>query len=95
MAVLLELSVTAATQELFNQLDDRVGEAMMQAGGPPAGLLAHVVYPVDDGFVVADVWRTEAEGQAYLSEVLRRLVDEEGLSVREVRARPVWSFARP
>lgn len=59
------------------------------------GLLAHVVYPVDDGFVVAEVWRTEAEGQAYPSEVLRPLAEEEGLSVQEVRARPVWSFARP
>ena len=37
MAVVLRLTVSPATQEQFNVLDDRVGEAMMAAGGPPAG----------------------------------------------------------
>ncbi|MFI6830791.1 hypothetical protein ACIBG5_27075 [Kribbella sp. NPDC050241] len=39
MAVLLQLTVTPATHEQFDQLDVRVGESMMRAGGPPAGLL--------------------------------------------------------
>ena len=64
MAVLVQLSVSPATQEEFNELDARVGQSMMAAGGPPAGLMSHVVYPEGDGFVVAEVWRTEAEGQA-------------------------------
>jgi len=95
MAVLLELSIEVATQDQFNALDDRVGEAMMQAGGPPAGLLAHVVYPAGDGFVVADVWRSEHEGRAYVAEVLIPLAQHAGLTPSEPRARAVWSFARP
>jgi hypothetical protein len=95
MAVLLELSIEAATQDQFNELDDRVGEAMKQAGGPPAGLLSHVVYPAGDGFVVADVWRSEAEGRAYVADVLAPLAGQLGLTPNEPRALAVWSFARP
>ena len=95
MAVLLQLTVTPATQEQFDQLDARVGESMTQAGGPPAGLMSHVVYPQGEGFVVADVWRTQAEGQPYLDEVLRPLLVELGLTATKTTLLPVWSFARP
>ncbi len=57
--------------------------------------MAHVVYPDGDGFVVADVWRTDAEGVAYVDDVLRPLMDELGLAVHETDVRPAWSFARP
>lgn len=96
MAVLLELLVTPATQESFDRLDARVGQAMADAGGPPPGLMAHVVYPAGGGFVVADVWRTESEGQSYVDDVLRLLIAETGLTANEAtKVRPVWSFARP
>lgn len=68
---------------------------MMQAGGPPAGLMSHVVYPEGDGFVVADVWRAQTEGEPWVDDVLRPLMSELGLAVRETVVRPVWSFARP
>ena len=95
MAVVLQLSVFPATQDQFNVLDARVGEAMMSAGGPPAGLMSHVVYPVDEGFVVSGVWRTEAEGRNYVDGVLRPLVAEVGLTPMETECLPAWSFARP
>jgi hypothetical protein len=95
MAVLLELTVTPATHEQFDQFDVRVGQSMMQAGGPPPGLMSHVVYPQGEGFVVADVWRTQAEGQPYVDEVLRPLLIELGLTATGSTVLPVWSFARP
>jgi len=95
MAVLLELTVTPATQDQFNELDAKVGESMMQAGGPPAGLMSHAVYPEGDGFVIAQVWRAEAEGQRYVDDVLELLIAESGLNVEDTLVRPVWSFARP
>jgi hypothetical protein len=95
MAVLLHLTVTPATQEQFDQLDARVGQAMTQAGGPPAGLMSHVVYPQGEGFVIAGVWRTQAEGEPYVDEVLRPLLLELGLTATESTVHPVWSFARP
>ena len=42
VAVLLEFTVGAATHDQFNEMDDRVGETMLRAGGPPPGLMAHV-----------------------------------------------------
>jgi hypothetical protein len=95
MAVLLQVTVAPATQDQFNALDARVGQSMEEAGGPPEGLMSHVAYPEGEGFVVADVWRSEAEGRAYVEEVLRSLLSELGLTPHETSARPVWSFARP
>jgi hypothetical protein len=95
MAVLLQLTVTPATQEQFDQLDVRVGQSMTQAGGPPAGLMSHVVCPEGEGFVVSDVWRTQAEGAPFFDEVLRPLLLELGLTATKSTVLPVWSFARP
>jgi hypothetical protein len=95
MAVLLMLPVSDATQDAFNVLDGRVGQSMASAGGPPAGLMAHVVYPAEGGFVVAEVWRAEDEGRAYMDDVLRPLLTELGLGATDIELRPVWSFARP
>jgi hypothetical protein len=95
MAVFLRLRVTPATQDQFQALDDRVGQAMMAAGGAPTGLMSHVVYPEDDGFVVAQVWRTEAEARAYVDDQLRPLVADVGLTARGFEVVSAWSFARP
>ena len=54
MAVLLELTVTPATQDQFYELDAKVGQSMQQAGGPPEGLMSHAVYPEGEGFVIAE-----------------------------------------
>jgi hypothetical protein len=43
MAVVLAQTVSRSTQEQVNVLDDRVGQAMMASGGPPSGLMSHVV----------------------------------------------------
>jgi hypothetical protein len=95
MAVLLLVSVATGTQDQFNDLDARVGQAMAQSGGPPAGLMSHVVYPEGAGFVIAEVWRAEAEGRAFVDAVLRSLINEVGLSAEETTVRSAWSFARP
>lgn len=95
MASILQLAVSPATQDQFNELDVKVGQSMMQAGGPPDGLMSHAVYPEGDGFVIAEVWRGEDEGQRYVEGVLRPLIVESGLAGQEIVVRPVWSFARP
>lgn len=96
MAALLQFTVTPATQDQFNELDDKLEKSMMQGGGgPPPGLMSHVVYPDRDGFVVADVWRSESDGQAFVNEVLQPLLAALGMTASEVTVLPVWSFARP
>src|SRR4051794_2413821 len=89
MAVLVQVSATPATQEQFNQLDMRVGQSMAEAGGPPAGLMSHVVYPHGEGFVIAEVWRTDSEGVTYVDEVLRPLLAGVGLDAAESAILPV------
>lgn len=95
MAVLLQLLVTSATRDQFDGLDAEVGRAMSDGGGPPPGLMSHVVYPEGDGFVIAEVWRTESEGRSYLDDVVRLLLAGLHLRASETTALPVWSFARP
>ncbi len=95
MAVLLQLTVTPATQDQFNELDLRLEESMVQGGAPPPGLMSHVVYPDDGGFVVAEVWRTESDAQPFVQELLHPLLDQLGLTAGETTVLPVWSFARP
>jgi hypothetical protein len=95
MAVLVQLTVTPATQQQFDELDAAVGRSMRDAGGPPDGLMSHVVYPEGEGFVVAEVWRTDSDGQHYVDDVLRPLVGELSLTAQDTEVRPVWSFARP
>ena len=95
MAVLLQLTVAPATHEQFNELDAVVGQSMMQAGGPPDGLMSHAVYPEGDGFIIAEVWRGETDGRPYVDDVLRPMLTGLGLNANETTVRPIWSFARP
>ena len=95
MAALIQMMLNDATQDDFYALDALVSRSMMEAGGPPAGLMSHMAYPSGDGVKIADVWSTEAQGTAYVEEVLRPLIDEAGLTVGATETAPVWSFARP
>lgn len=95
MAVLLQFTVTPATQDQFNELDASLEESMAQRGGPPQGLMSHVVYPGEDGFVVAEVWRMESDGRPFVQDVVHPLLARLGLTAGETIVRPVWSFARP
>jgi hypothetical protein len=94
LAVVLRLTVVPASRELFLELDTRVGQALMRSGGPPAALMANIVHPDGDGFVITSVWRTEAEAQTWVGTLLHPLLTELGLAAKS-EVRPVWSFARP
>jgi hypothetical protein len=95
MAVVIEILVPAATQEDMGRVDAGVGEAMMQTGGPPAGLMVHFVRPAGHGFLICDVWRSEAEVRSFLERVLLPAISEAGLHAGEPEVWPVWNFARP
>jgi hypothetical protein len=92
MAVLLRFTVTRRIKA--DSTARREGRATHVAGRrSTAGLMSHVVYAEGDGFVVAGVWRTEADG-------LRRRriatpLDELGLTAEATTISSVLSFARP
>jgi hypothetical protein len=95
VAILQRLTVEPASREQFLALDERIGQALARAGGPPSGLMATVVHPDGHGFVIAGVWRTEVDAERNLDDLLRPLLAEVGLVVARTTVSPVWSFARP
>ena len=95
MAVIVQTFVPRASQADADRLDQSVGKAMMQMGGPPAGLMAHIAYPSGDGFEVCNVWRSEAEMRSFHDAVLLPKLVEAGLKPADSVVSPVWSFARP
>jgi hypothetical protein len=95
MAILCRLWIVPATHEQFLEVEERVEQALMRSGGPPSGLMSNVVYPEGDGFVIAGIWRIEADANANVKDVLQPLLADVGLTVAETTVCPVWSFARP
>lgn len=94
MAVLMELRVYG-TRGDFESFAARVEEYLETSGAPPPGLLAHVAYPVDGGWVSADVYRDEASWRAFAETALYPAYATLGLTTDEVVVRPVWNLARP
>ena len=95
MAVVAELLILRATRSDADLLDERMGQTMQQAGGPPDGLMVHVGRPTKDGLLITDVWRTEGEWQTFFDGTLLPLIDECGLSADKPTISPVWQFGRP
>lgn len=95
MAVVVEFRVAQGIRDQFDALDMKVTEAMRAQGGPPAGMMFHLAWPEGDGFVILDVWRTEAEARRFLESVLHPAIAEVGLLANEPSMRSVWGMARP
>lgn len=94
MAVVVEVVVARGSQAEFDGVDVAVSSAM-EHSGPPAGLMAHLVKPVGDGFVISDVWRSAQDFDPFWDEVLRPALAAAGLVAGDPVVSPVWSFARP
>jgi hypothetical protein len=57
--------------------------------------MVHLGWPVDDGFVITEAWRTEGLFDRYRQELLEPALSEAGLVAREPDISPAWSIARP
>lgn len=95
MAIVGEILVPRASKAEADRFDDSVDAAMMKMGGPPAGLMVHFARPAGDGFLICDVWRTEADMRAFYDDVVLPKLADAGLDAEEPKTSPVWSFARP
>jgi len=95
VAVVVQTVVPRASKAQADSFEESVGTAMMERGGPPAGLMAHIGHPSGDGFVLCNVWRSEADMRSFHDEVLLPKLAEIGLEPEESVISPVWSFARP
>lgn len=94
MAVMVKFRV-AGTREEHDAVDIKVTEGIDAMGGPPAGLMFHLSWPEDDGFVMIDVWRTEEEARQFLDRVVVPAMTAVGLRITDPIVRSVWGMARP
>lgn len=95
MTIVVELLVPQASRAEADEFDAAMERAMMERGGPPAGLMMHLARPDGDGVLLVNVWRTEAEMSAYYDEVILPRLADAGLEAAAPTVSPVWTFARP
>lgn len=95
MAVVVDILFPRGTRQQADELDDRAGAALAQLGGPPDGLMLHLVRPDGDGFRMIEVWRTEPEMRSVYAEMVLPLLAELGLAHEVPSVEPVWGLARP
>lgn len=95
MAIVVQTLVPHASEADADRLDQLVDAAITQRGGPPAGLMAHIVHPSGAGFMICEVWRSEADMLSFYDDVVAPKLAEAGLVPDDRVVSPVWSFARP
>ena len=95
MAIVVEMLVPVASKDQADQFDASIERAMLQMGGPPAGLMVHFARPSGEGFQLFNVWRSEVDMKAFYDEVIRPRLADAGLTPEEPLVAPVWVFARP
>lgn len=95
MAVLVVTRIAQGSQNEVDQLSQVVESAIAQQGAPPIGLMAHIGHPAGEGFIIQDVWRTEADMRSFYDTVFLPALTTLGLTHEQPSVHPVWSFARP
>jgi hypothetical protein len=95
MAVAVETRIRRGSQADHHAINDHIEDAIGAMGGPPAGLMVHFARPEGDGFVIVDIWRTEAEMRAFYDSVLQPALAAAALPADPPTVSPVWGFARP
>lgn len=95
MAIVVETLVPHGPRADADRFDEAIERAMTQRGGPPAGLMVHLTRPHGEGFLLINVWRSEAEMHPFYDDVVLPQLAEVGLEHEESRVSPVWAFARP
>jgi hypothetical protein len=95
MAVIARIFIDAAEQGQHDSLGEAVETRLRDRGGPPDGLMVHLGYPADGGFMVVEAWRSEELFRSYERDILGPALREVGLVPREPEIGPAWSIARP
>jgi len=95
MAVIVRIVIDAASQDDHDRLGNAVETRLHDQGGPPDGLMVHLGWPADGGFVVTEAWRNEELFRRYQEHLLEPALIEAGLAARAPEISPAWSIARP
>ena len=95
MAIVVETLIPQATKEQSDLFDASIEAAMMRMGGPPDGLMVHFARPEAKGFLLCNVWRSEADMRPFYDDVIHPSLADMGLESAPSKVSPVWTFARP
>jgi hypothetical protein len=95
MAVIVRIVIASASQDDHDRLGAAVEKRLDDLGGPPDGLMIHLGWPADDGFVITEAWRTEELFHRFRQELFEPALSEAGLVAGEPDISPAWSIARP
>ena len=95
MAIVVETLVPHGPRTEADRFDEGIERAMARKGGPPAGLMLHLTRSPGDGFLLINVWRSEAEMRPFYDDVVLPRLTDVGLAHEESRVPPVWACARP
>jgi hypothetical protein len=95
MAVIVRITIGSASQADHDRLGSAVETRLHDQGGPPDGLMVHLGWPVEEGFVITEAWRSEELFRKYQEHLLGPALTESGLTASEPEISPAWSIARP
>ena len=94
MAVVVR-TLVEGDQETHDRLEQVVDAAIARQGRPPDGLMVHLAYPCEGGFLIVEVWRSDDVFRSWWKEAMDPALAEAGITAREHEIGPVWSLARP
>jgi len=57
--------------------------------------MVHYTRPSGDGFLLCNIWRSEADMRPFYDEVILPRLSEAGLAHEDPLVSPVWVLARP
>ena len=95
MAVIVRTVIDGADQAAHDQLQEALNGNIDRAGGPPAGLMAHIGHQDDEGLAIVEVFNNEDGFHAWWAEIVAPALAASGLSAGPHDVRTIWSFARP
>ncbi|MBT2511109.1 hypothetical protein J7I98_35885 [Streptomyces sp. ISL-98] len=94
MAIIVELNMTGATQDQYEQVANKVtggrGLVKGRSDWPVPGVIAHVAGPGENGWFVVDVWESEEAWQRF-AEILVPFAQEVGMPDFQPRIYPAFN----
>jgi len=93
MAIAVDMTYTVSGMDTYHKACTQLGFASEEHGAP--GILFHWVEAVEGGFVVHEVWESEAQFEEFVDGHLEPMSAALGTEEPDVRVRAVASFRRP
>jgi len=95
MAIVVRTAIGPADQKAHDRLDQSVETALTRQGGPPNGLMVHLAYPSDEGFLIVDVWTSEDAFRAWWTDVMEPALADLDLRAGEHDISGRWPVPSP